>query len=198
LNWALKIIHMNNDNLDHYLKNEQVYSNELNIILAKTPSRIFHIMLWAIAALIIILSLSFYFVTYKEKLIVQALTKQIQGKYIISFLTDEKKANTASLQKNIYASFEIKNATSSGVNDIKIEPDSVLVTRIYQLNGAELKYIPDSALYFLSTNSTKTKYKVEYWVAADKLKQYLPDTGNVLTDLTINVTMKRLFTKFFK
>src|SRR5438876_1543371 len=57
---------MNYNNLQNYTTEEQIYSNDLNEILSKTPPRLFKLTLLAIAICICILFVSAYFIKYNE------------------------------------------------------------------------------------------------------------------------------------
>lgn len=65
MNWATDQF-MNYDNFEKYMHNKEVYSNELHVVLSKTPPRLFKLILLAIAFGIVIFAAFGFFVKTKE------------------------------------------------------------------------------------------------------------------------------------
>lgn len=185
---------MNNDNLSRYLKNEQVYSNDLNVILARTPSRIFYFMLWAILAIVVIVTLCFYLITYQDKVTIQGFIKKKGDAYVVSFIGDRELANKVSSQKGLSISLPNPRFAGPATSEFMAEPTSVTIKQVYFKDGREFETLSDSMLH--QPIMPVLKYRIEFTVASGGMAKYISNSQNHLTELTIRLSRKKLYKKF--
>ncbi len=185
---------MNNDNLGKYLKNEQVYSNDLNVILARTPSRIFYFMLWAILAIVIIMSLCFYFITYEEKVSVQGFTKRQGDTFVVKFITDREGTEKVKLRKGLILAVDNAAPGTAELPEINTDATDVVIRQVYLEGGKEIDVLPDSSL--LKQEMPVSRYRVELTLRSPELAKHITDEQNHLTNLTIRLARKKLYKKF--
>lgn len=175
---------MNYNNFDQYIKNQQIYSNELHIILSKTPPRLFRMILGAIALAAIIL-VSFAFVVKYEDFSEARYVLKVQPDQSVHISALAHEQNIHKIAKAGRAIISVNApGTAYGRQEVNIPLDSLTIAPVYEVNGKlydNLSAMGDMALtnpgvikkYRLSLSMNKT-------TAAKYFEEGLqPQTGSV-------------------
>ena len=146
---------MNYNKFDQYIKNQEIYSNELHIILSKTPPKLFRITLCAIALVAVLLASFAFTIKYREFSIVNyVMSVQPNHDVVVTALATEQNVKKIANARSAVINFSKGLSTQEAV----VRLDSMKIIPVYEVNGKlyeNAAAMGDAAL----TNPVK-KYKL--------------------------------------
>ena len=190
---------MNYDNFEKYLKNREVYSNDLHVVLTKTPPRLFKFILLAVGIALMLFAGFAFFIKNRDFATADFILKvHPDNTTTITCVTDEStvskisQSRAAILQVNSSKDRLAQKEVTIALNDLQFSP-------VYEING----HLYDSAEQIqeklLSENNLIKKYKISIRLDSLSTQQYF---GNGLQSqagsLKFFLGEKRLIERFIR
>lgn len=115
---------------------EQVYSEELNEILIKTPPRLFKVAIGIFTAFMVVGLLGGFLINYERNNHYHyVLYENEQGKTAVVIFSEEDISNQ--LRQNKFSLYP--GSSGDSANELKVGVDSILTEKIYRVNNTYLK-----------------------------------------------------------
>jgi hypothetical protein len=184
---------MNLDNLQYYLSNERVYSNDLNVILSRTPSRIFTFILFTLLFAFLVLVGFSFFTRYSETVNTKAIATWRHNRPVLYFLSGGD-----SIGKIRVARQGVIGLRANGkLLNKAVSFDSISVQELYDAGGAEYASLADLQKSKKVFDSMRVKYAVTCYPSLPS-SEWLGNDSEQLVQVTFLLTKRRLISKYIK
>jgi len=175
---------MNYNNFENYIKRNEVHSQELNIVLAKTPTRLFRLLLIALAFAVLTVIVFGFFLKTKDAVSKNYLLKKSpeQG-VVLTAMTDEAGLKKIKMARQAVFTVSANNKDMSQ-QQITLAPDLMHTSPVYEVRGKLYEDLSQVGEVSVLQQPVQKQYLLQFRLDSAQVRHYfgsspLPQAGTV-------------------